>query len=57
MKRAPDFSGMNKAIDGGEDILGERIHEVANHLLVPSDPSVVGRIRNRDLLLVCILRI
>jgi hypothetical protein len=57
MKRAPNFSGMNKAIYGGENVLGKGIHEVADHLLVPSDPSVVGRIRNRDLLLVCILRI
>jgi hypothetical protein len=51
MKRAPNFSGMNKAIYGGENILGKRIHKVADHLLVPSDPSVVGRIRNRDFFL------
>jgi hypothetical protein len=57
MKRAPDFSSMNKAIDGGEDILGERIHEVADHLLIPSDPTNVGRFGNRDLLLFRILNI
>jgi hypothetical protein len=48
---------MNKAIDIREDILRERIHDVAHNLLISHNPDIIGRVGNLNFFLLTIFTI
>jgi hypothetical protein len=41
----------------GENFLRQRIHQVTHNLLIPDDPSVIGRVGNGLFLLVIIFNL
>jgi hypothetical protein len=57
MDSTPNFSSMNHTIDMREDIVRQRINNVAHNLLIPCDPGIIGRVGELNLFLVSILRI
>jgi hypothetical protein len=48
---------MDHTIDMREDILKQRIDDVAHNMRIPRDPAIIGRVGNLYLLLVSILSI
>lgn len=57
MDSTPNFSSVNHTIDMRENVLRQRVDDVADDLLIPRDPDIIGRVGNLYLLLVSIFTI
>jgi hypothetical protein len=54
MQSTPHIDGMMKTKNMGQHILREGIDKKTDHLLIFGDPSIIGRVWNRNFLLILI---
>jgi hypothetical protein len=57
MERSPNISRMRETKHLRKNIFRERINQIANHLLIPHNPSVIGRVGYGDFLLILIINL